>query len=593
MRPRAPLLPTVMCRATSKRFSVGASGPTCRGRARFGAAGGRHLLAATAPSYPLKEPPPAGSESTRSSEFEGQRPVGGGVRDLSQNFGLHLMKKFSSAFLRLGAQRERLMPWRILDPASGIPFPSHSAAAYRRRMPSCLFKDDRHAWDSFDRESALGTLLSTLEKLPPPACVALYGAWGVGKTTFLHRAHDRWEEGKQGVAVWFDPWEHEHRGDVVSPLLHAIVQRIRRDDRAKGVRWKELSLRIAKTLLSLGVRVGAAVAFPGNSKLAKLSDIKLEDLTREFQEWSSFHDDIARLRDQFNELVEGALEGLEPSARLVVFLDDLDRCLPDSVVTLIEAVKLLFFGDGRTDTRAIFVFALDRHIVGEAIANRYPRSSLYTGESYLEKIFDVSLEVPTTSVDQLTRYVKRLLPDADSFLDGLGGVEVLASVLALPVFDNPRVIKRTLNRLFLLLEALSHRPAVSGAAAAHDHQVRTNFVELFDPRSYPSAPPGWDNRHRLLAWIAGAERFRAFRLAFFDAAESELKALHSTLRGVPKPMNDALTRLAVMPGMSSYYETIFPRAWGDTDVLRERSPAKLADSATIRDFDAQLRRFGL
>src|SRR5262249_34895623 len=144
--------------------------------------------------------------------------------------------------------------------------------------------------DILSRKAACDTLIRTLRTLPAPGCVALYGAWGAGKTTLIRTAHDVWsgkESGKPlGPAVWFDPWEHEQRADVSSPFLPALVTALREDralalDEERLKQMKRLAAGIARTLLSLTVRIGAAYAFGlASDPLKKLSDVKLDDFSK-------------------------------------------------------------------------------------------------------------------------------------------------------------------------------------------------------------------------------------------------------------------------------------------------------------------------
>ena len=57
---------------------------------------------------------------------------------------------------------------------------------------------------------------------------------------------------------------------------------------------------------------------------------------------------------------------LPQGGRLVVFIDDLDRCLPENAITVLESIKL-FIGDAN----CIFVLGMDHDIVENGIQVRY------------------------------------------------------------------------------------------------------------------------------------------------------------------------------------------------------------------------------
>lgn len=311
------------------------------------------------------------------------------------------------------------------------------------------------------------------------------------------------------------------------------------------------------------------------------------------QAWDNFeaalcsqHDAVRSLPITFARLVDAMLEGADEDARVYIFLDDLDRCLPDSAVRLIEAIKLLLCGaaqrcapDDERLARAVFVFGLDRKLVGEAILARYPKSTLYSGETYLEKIFDLSLEVPPVRSESVKTFIVnqwlRLGIEPTSLYDLFGEV-LLTRVLGDPVFANPRVIKRTLNRLALL----------------HAHDEAREAVRQLKDRP--------EQNERLLWWIAGAERYRAFRQFFATASDEECERLGQAIAAIGRGEHPQLGDLARLrgflddPGFVRYYSKLVP-AWS----LSEQRRSSTAESqgseplTTLADMDIFLRRRGL
>jgi hypothetical protein len=445
---------------------------------------------------------------------------------------------------------------------------------------------DLHATDDLlGRNSALATLNHAIKHVVPPACIALYGSWGAGKTSLLRLAEKQkaWSsKPEMARAIWFDTWEHDQRGDVVSPLLWTIAGKAREWNKGGNMENKILraAASVGKLALSLTARAGLAWlgAKGKNTSLEKMSEWKLEDIKKYFDDSKAFHNEVEEAKAQFKELVTLALGKTDPDSRLVVFLDDLDRCLPDSVVTLLEAIKL-FLCSGNHDAPVVFVFGLDRTIVGEAIARRYPGSSLYTGESYLEKIFDVSLEVPPVSVNDLGKFLEKQWETTklDEDLSFVGGAAALKEVLLLPAFANPRVIKRCLNRLLLLKAA----PGAADATTALLKGVR-------------------EDQGRLLLWAAGAERFRGFRYAFMEASSAEIKGFHATCMGnadvTQARLGDGLRRVIGTPSFLEFYFRLVGKSANheQVDMLRIRSDqnSKIG-RPTFGDIDAHLRSYGV
>ncbi|MCB9553140.1 MAG: AAA family ATPase [Myxococcales bacterium] len=476
---------------------------------------------------------------------------------------------------------------------------------------------ERAEADLLGQFAAIETLVEALGALEPPACVALYGAWGSGKTTVMHNAMRRCRE-RLWVPVWFTPWEYDRQPDLLQPLLRALLEVIREMDGKDPARWAEFKARAGKAVKALiglaarvGVRVGVnavlgplAAAAAGAAASAAAGGTGADVITSDesaaldVQSWldgkDAPPDPVVAVKKRFKELVDAALavasEGGAPDddKRVVFFLDDLDRCLPDRVVELIEGVKLLLCGE--TGCKAMFVFALDRQIVGEAIRQRFPGSTLYTGENYLEKIFDLSLETPplplgapegreadAAPIASLRRFVDAgaagLKCDLDSLCKPLGGRTLLLEVLSHPAFANPRVIKRTLNRLHLLTRVETRCEQI---AAVRDRECQRRF----------------------LLWMAGAERFREFRHFARRGSPKELDALaDAASRTQGDTANGELKHLLAMPGFRGYFDGLKLEAkFGKTaltewQVWQDYKPTEHQHS--LRWFDDLMRAVGV
>lgn len=436
-----------------------------------------------------------------------------------------------------------------------------------------MLKDERinidEKGDLLGQRAAIETLVAAIGKLPPPACIAQYGPWGSGKTNILHNAEIRAKNALH-VTVWFDPWPYDQAPDLVGPMIKALLAKARSYRKGHPERWAQFRSKarrfgraagriIARAAMRKGLNLLAVDAVPevlfgdgedndgvlmcrpeplpdGTPQADLVAAADMAEIDRWLDDEQDPHDAVAAVRRRFAELVKATLalaaeDGVPgPDARVVFFLDDLDRCLPDRTVELIEKIKLLLCGE--EGCRAIFVFALDRRIVGEAIRHRFPGASQYSGENYLEKIFDLSLETPPVPGDRAA-----VAAVVECFAEPLGGLEKLCApfgtpdplitALAVPALANPRVIKRTLNRLSLLLS---------------DRQRRDQIAAIGEGPAMA----------RLLTWLAGAERFRSFRHFLCTAQLEEAAWLVSAVAGRRALPPGEPGRLALLPGLGGY-----------------------------------------
>lgn len=123
-----------------------------------------------------------------------------------------------------------------------------------------------------------------------------------------------------------------------------------------------------------------------------------------------------KLEENFKQLLEDLL--VEKSNRLVIFIDELDRCNPKFAVKLLEKIKYYF-----NDERFVFVFSTNMNQLQHTIEKYYGYN--FNGAYYLQKFFDYQLELPEINIEQYINYQIMLIPrDSFSYVD-----EVIKEIL--------------------------------------------------------------------------------------------------------------------------------------------------------------------
>ena len=167
---------------------------------------------------------------------------------------------------------------------------------------------------------------------------------------------------------------------------------------------------------------------------------------------------VEQFQQEFGDLISKHV--LASGQRLVVFVDDLDRCLPEKAIEVLEAIKLFLDVPG-----CVFVLGMDRSIVEKGIELRYrhlvpssassPSDYPISGDFYLQKMIQLPFHLPPLSIRGVEQYIKDLEANVGSERITEPGPQILA--LGLPA--NPRQIKRTLN-LFHVLNRIAKLPAL-------------------------------------------------------------------------------------------------------------------------------------
>jgi hypothetical protein len=204
---------------------------------------------------------------------------------------------------------------------------------------------------------------------------------------------------------------------------------------------------------------------------------------------------LERFREQFARIVASLPQ---PSRRVVVFVDDLDRCGPDQALALLDAIKVFL-----DVPNCVFVLGIDRSIVQQALAKKYPDDPIAQRE-YLSKIVQLPFQLPPLTARDLAGFLQRLevqLPD-----------ERCRDVFLAALAPNPREIKRVVNTFSLhwaLARARMSGIDVKPVRLAKVVVIQQSYAELFallvdrpewlatleqlvvaQARPIPAAPPG-------------------------------------------------------------------------------------------------------
>jgi len=228
------------------------------------------------------------------------------------------------------------------------------------------------------------------------------------------------------LPVFFDAWRYESAEHVIVPLLHAIfteVQRFKSASLASKIRTALLSV-VESLTLTLG-----PVSIQGEKLIPATPTDGIADLDKLF---------TRPYRD-----MRMAAEALAPQ-RIAVLIDDLDRCSPGKILSLLESINLVMDIPG-----FVFVLALDYDVLAKAVTTRYPYAS---GHVFIEKMVQVPFRVPRLSLPR-QGFLDELVPGWQDRMKSLpaGFEEAIYDVAILGLNANPRQIKRLINSVLVLL----------------------------------------------------------------------------------------------------------------------------------------------
>lgn len=259
-----------------------------------------------------------------------------------------------------------------------------------------------------------------------PTTVGVFGDWGSGKSSLLKMVRADLEADSDVMCLTFDGWLFEGYEDAKTALMGTILDAI--EDRIGGnatlwkkvkerfealrqrVNWLRLAAmtgRVAVPVVVTGSPDPSGVAADVAAGAKTISPADAQGLLNAIPEGEeNLRRNIRDFRKDFGKLLKEAEIGT-----LVVFIDDLDRCMPDTIIETLEAIKLFLFAPGTA-----FVLGADERLVEYAVRLRFPElpnTELEVGRNYLEKLVQFPIRIPALNGADVQSYANLLFAELD------------------------------------------------------------------------------------------------------------------------------------------------------------------------------------
>lgn len=297
-----------------------------------------------------------------------------------------------------------------------------------------MWNDNDTNIDLIDFSHLVETSINIIEnKELIPCTIGFFGDWGSGKSSLIRMVEDRYKDEKGVLTIKFNGWLFEGYEDAKSVLMRTILEQIAKN-KTLSAKAKELLKRLFKQIDWMKIAKSAAghgaaylltggignialgikdfIDFSsGNIKehAAKLAenfsdgnyDAFIDKISKSDNGEKTFQTGIREFHQDFDSLLkETKIE------RLVVFIDDLDRCTPDTVISTLEAIKLFLFVPN-----SIFVICADERLIKYAVRKRFPEIqgvNAEVGRDYLEKLIQHPIRIPAMDNLEMETYINLL-----------------------------------------------------------------------------------------------------------------------------------------------------------------------------------------
>lgn len=342
-----------------------------------------------------------------------------------------------------------------------------------------------------------------------PSTIGVYGDWGSGKSSLMQMVEEKImaEHKKDACCIRFNGWLFEGYEDAKTAFCGSILDALRTEKtipaQVKTRITKLLKKVDGKKILMKGGSVALDILLTGglgsityltidaitnalkdkltNANAADIKNVLKDVLTENKNQSTSNRNDIKIFQEEFKKILdESKIE------HLVIFVDELDRCTPDTVLDIFAAMRLFLFVE-----KTSFIIGADSRLVDYAIKSRYKNivgNDLDISKEYLEKLIQYPVTIPKLDELELERYLTCLLLETDidniaecfksndiyepisqnklidshkdkeeKIKEALVLSRIISPILAAKLNGNPRQCKRFLNTLFMRTQMAKSR----------------------------------------------------------------------------------------------------------------------------------------
>lgn len=270
---------------------------------------------------------------------------------------------------------------------------------------------DINIWKSiqqnlFDRSEDIKSFIEGLDLIEGNAFISLDAKWGEGKTFFVRQIEEvlkyvvakQWtcEENpiekmpsyeylknnsivntiklrKMYLPIYYNAWMYDNHSDPLMSLL-LIMTKICQGVYETKINSEKITEDILSIMSSLPIRV---------------KGINPIDVYKELRSGDKDILSVVQTEEDIKECVKNIFKDIivERTQKLIIFIDELDRCKPSFAIEMLERIKHYF-----DDERIIFVVSVNKEQLVYTISNYY--GSGFDATRYLNKFFDINLNLP-------------------------------------------------------------------------------------------------------------------------------------------------------------------------------------------------------
>ena len=270
-------------------------------------------------------------------------------------------------------------------------------------------------------------------------CLAINGAWGSGKSFVLGLIEEKLSKKQEYIIIKYDAWENTFYSDPLIAILSCVID---------GIEEKLYLVERTEEKVKKAVKTGVNTLAKLSTKIEKLKAVieGIKTIIKDFHnpidtaalgDFKSYQKLLKATKEILNEITQAG-EYREKQTKLVILVDEIDRCLPDEQLKILERLHHLF------DVKnCAVIVTMNQTCVAETVKTIYG----IDGYEYLHKFFNFTFRLDTSA----NKYLKNLL---EEYIKSFEKIQVPASDVGTPVklayqcllYGSEKALDKTDNR---------------------------------------------------------------------------------------------------------------------------------------------------
>lgn len=249
-------------------------------------------------------------------------------------------------------------------------------------------------------------------------CLAINGAWGSGKSFVLGLIEEKLSKKQEYIIIKYDAWENTFYSDPLIAILSCVID---------GIEEKLYLVERTEEKVKKAAKTGVNTLAKLSTKIEKLKAVieGIKTIIKEFHnpidtaalgDFKSYQKLLKTTKEILNEITQAG-EYREKQTKLVILVDEIDRCLPDEQLKILERLHHLF------DVKnCAVIVTMNQICVAETVKTIYG----IDGYEYLRKFFNFTFRLDTSA----NKYLKNLL---EEYIKSFEKIQVPARDVGTPV----------------------------------------------------------------------------------------------------------------------------------------------------------------